>query len=959
MPQIRNTRELREAATNRNFLNDRYPQYRTVNQFTRKLMDLQDKLKNVPEEIQLHTQVSKYAKDLMTLQMHGIPLTTEDELSTAITDVTVDLPYFLKTPTADGEEKTGYQQLVEAGDKYGVFSKAELDEALTLVGQGMGVDLGVDAPDKEKQKEEEEKEAQRKAEEEAKQAQAHAEQQAAIDAQANIAMLEDEAEQKRIEEEMAGEVREEAEELPPFTDKWLQQHRETLRKNTGKYMPQGPLPQKREIGDTLYMQKSGQDVGYALKRMGILETGYEEYPPERKGAPSVFVMKDGKIKSLKEAGLWISRKKGNLTEGNPELTKAVLRGEVFAYPPGERYPVQIQGNMEKHGSSMNVTHSAPLDPSGAVRRLEIPPEPPVTREPRWYHRAFKFWGNNRRICEEYAATSAAHEKWQREAEKFIAEQSKSMPESDMTARTIEDQYGALRTEKALDAELRAAHQKYRADVQEKKNARLKETTKKAGEVEYGVSIADNVYAAKPKIKEDWVFEGAFEVSGKLYRRNDFDKLTSADIDPASVKIGDKPLTEHEFAAIAMFGALDPKLGLQAQKKSVSDPAPILQGLQKDGYTQAEAEQIISNSVRNAYTVDILHIETRMNKHFETAVNGGRKRAEEALKAYPQDKSKLADILADGVGYAAEMAGTTQHRLYPGDPGIDGLVQLGGEMLDLAERDPELKAMVKEKFEAKDKAFCDGMNKKIAPFARDGKGLLKPKSFEEAVKHVRQYEKFMDITQKAYDATKALQQADAEGTTLAQDVKRGYIKDILKANMVTAIYEKQHADRINSSKSTGVNDSVLALNKYTDDMSMRIMQAEEADENDIGLGAQSGASTMPTNAPGLISSGIQNRFIEKPPVLQTIGNPEQMEELDRQAEQIMEQDGLDKLDLEKLNNVLYHEHTHPSAYRGDGMILRTAKLAEPQQAGPEQPQLQKQQEQQEIVEEQPQPGGMMV
>jgi hypothetical protein len=83
----------------------------------------------------------------------------------------------------------------------------------------------------------------------------------------------------------------------------------------------------------------------------------------------------------------------------------------------------------------------------------------------------------------------------------------------------------------------------------------------------------------------------------------------------------------------------------------------------------------------------------------------------------------------------------------------------------------------------------------------------------------------------------------------------------------------------------------------------------------------------------------------------------MAELDKQAEQIMEQDGLDKMDLEDLNEKLYHDNMHKSPYWADSMILRTAKLAEPQKAGPEQPQLQKQQGQQEL--EQPQAGGMMV
>ena len=204
MPPIRNARELTQQARSRNFLNSSSPEFQTVNRFTQKLLDLQDQLKG-DSDVALREQVAKYSRDLMNLQMHNTPMVSPDALSTSITNVTVDLPYYLKTPGMD-DGKTGYQKLVEAGDKYGTFTKAELDEAMTLVGQGMDVDLGVDDPEKEKQKE-----AQRRAEEEAQQAQAEAEQQAVIDAQANIGILDVEEEQKQPVEEQAGEAKGEPE----------------------------------------------------------------------------------------------------------------------------------------------------------------------------------------------------------------------------------------------------------------------------------------------------------------------------------------------------------------------------------------------------------------------------------------------------------------------------------------------------------------------------------------------------------------------------------------------------------------------------------------------------------------------------------------------------------------------------------------------------------------------------
>ena len=48
------------------------PKYAVVNNFNRKLLDLQDKLKNTNER-ELSEKVSRFAKDLMTLQMHDSP----------------------------------------------------------------------------------------------------------------------------------------------------------------------------------------------------------------------------------------------------------------------------------------------------------------------------------------------------------------------------------------------------------------------------------------------------------------------------------------------------------------------------------------------------------------------------------------------------------------------------------------------------------------------------------------------------------------------------------------------------------------------------------------------------------------------------------------------------------------------------------------------------------------------
>ena len=118
-----------------------------------KLMDLQDKLRAELGGAELGNQAGKFARGLMDLQMHDSSVISPASLSGAVTTVTLDLPNFLKQRGKDAEGKTGYQRLVEAGEKYGSFSREELDRALDVVGKGMDLDLG----DPAKQKEEEEK----------------------------------------------------------------------------------------------------------------------------------------------------------------------------------------------------------------------------------------------------------------------------------------------------------------------------------------------------------------------------------------------------------------------------------------------------------------------------------------------------------------------------------------------------------------------------------------------------------------------------------------------------------------------------------------------------------------------------------------------------------------------------------------------------------------------------------
>jgi len=295
MPPLRNIDELRRAAQGNSFLRNGTAQYETVRNFTQKLLDLRDILDRIPEESYMTRQLNKFTGDLTTLQMHDAPFVDEDRLSTAISDIVVDLPYFLDRKQNTEGGKSGYESLAEAGEKYGLFTRGELDEALNTVSRGMDMDVRFG--------------------------------EAARQQQAAGAQPEAEAvPEPEVQDEGPVEIQ--------YTDEWYRAHRNAIGQNQTEYRAQRETLDGPMENDEYAVNFAAGSIAYNLRDLGVLKTGLEEFPPQRKGAPSVFIVKDGKISTLEEAGLWICRKVGGETKHNPEIARAAMRGELFSYLPG-------------------------------------------------------------------------------------------------------------------------------------------------------------------------------------------------------------------------------------------------------------------------------------------------------------------------------------------------------------------------------------------------------------------------------------------------------------------------------------------------------------------------------------------------------------------------------------------------------------------------------------------------
>ena len=669
--------------------------------------------------------------------------------------------------------------------------------------------------------------------------------------------------------------------------------------------------------ERLALEQSWDKLEPLFAELGIGIEQSNPAVPKSSGVPRVFLVKDGKVSTLEENGLQV---------GTVGFGEAMMRGEVFAFPAGSKEAVQLQLTVDKNkGANAEVGYSEPLKQvtdSGKVQEFEnaeklAKEEPERKPKPKWYHRAFQFWGSNRQICEDYEKAEQAHKAWEEKVEKLV----RAKPEQNSVARAVEDQFGAFRTEVALKDELKekAARDKARQELEKRKQ--LVKHLKQADRINHGIEVIENIYAAKPVIREEFTGKRRND-NDRDYVEEDFKKLTTADIDLSKMQIGGKAVTEKEFAHLGMFAAHDPEIGMQNQKAAVADPAPIVAGCKQLGYTEQEAKEIVTASSCQTYSMDILHKDSRMFKYFD-AVNAGRDKAAEAVKEYQEGKKeKLAEILSRAVEHVGYQAGVSR------DLGMPGYAKLGCEAIDIMKRDQELYDLAKKSYEERDKGFCDRHQ------------LYKHRSFEQLIRDTRAANTLGEIEQKGLDGESNLLKATTGDIKLTAGEKKGYIKDVLRANLVDWLVQKDTNKMGNTHKETAQNKDLIKFQNYVGDLSMKIaMQDEEAD-----IVAQGGGSSLPTKLPSLLTAGLSVRAQHKAPTLYDVTKPEWMAQMDQTLERIVKMEGLDKMTLDELSAKLVLPSKAMSRYGQDKIIelanivnlpeKKTEGPAQQKQVGPE-------------------------
>ena len=624
MPPIKNVRELKEKAQGRNFLNNGYEPYTTVQTFTRNLMELQNKLIEEPGQKQFAERVGKYANALMTLQMNG-DAGVEPRLGGAIEQMG-DLPNFLNQLQTDEKGKTGYERLVEAGEKYQVFTRAELDNALTLVSQGMqlGLELG------EQKKEEPQKEEPKK-------------------------------ERPFIPYEQRGP---------------LMALEENLRNSRKEYyMPQRELPtsENERLSDKKIEYLNRMQIQKFSYQLGIDFTDPEGKVPETDGVPRLFILDENEPTNPR------SLNDMNVKAGSRQFWELAQQGKMFAFPAGSKEAVQVYVMNRGGGQAPELFVTGPLSRTGdkegdeyIYNRLSQPirrKDPPEVKAPGFFARLLNRINSNwfKKENEEYQNYIKTCEQNQKEFdekskayEKDLAEsQEKSIRLGNKMDKALKGLFAGRRDDMSILQEL-ADHNAALKEANKGAEQRERESLAKIAQqnVVHSTKGLDNLpslFGPKPAPLQEYL-------QGQQYTKESFKDLKEINLE--GMKIGDVQVDDKLFANIAFNATLDINMTADKYKKSkekdkLGDPYVTYAA---EGMSKKEIDEAIVFATHGLMVSDLCKPDLRSqfdHAYFNSEIKPGREKAEKALQAYKDgDLKPLAEII---VNAADNTVKTSKHN----------------------------------------------------------------------------------------------------------------------------------------------------------------------------------------------------------------------------------------------------------------------------------------------------------
>ncbi|MBO6157862.1 MAG: hypothetical protein J6P72_01215 [Firmicutes bacterium] len=470
---------------------------------------------------------------------------------------------------------------------------------------------------------------------------------------------------------------------------------------------------------------SDQDVmllnrGFRMEeRLGIIPTEDGKVPKDAQGNDRIFIMK----KNEKGRDVPMSLEDAGLELGSRAFWEQARLGNVFAYPAGDADPVQILPLM-KNMSGAEIKYSRPIKPQD----LPHAPQPP---KPNFWNR---LW---RRVVKSYQEKINNYENWIKDR------QTNPHRLSEMAVSRMQN-------------DLQAEADKARADGKiialKKKNQRALDDVKTNGEKVTGMDNGMSLYGPKPRLKQTLL-----KAEGKtgLYSQQEFDALETFD-DVEQIRIGGEGISDEDFAALSMLASCQPKF----QKES-----PLISTYQVEygekmqelfGLSEEEKNSVVAYHADTNTTTDYLLHNPRQNngRAIPKTVAPAKREVYAMLKKYdpkdPASKQDLAKLIAFGVKRSANRVSAQISSFR--DCSFN-YFRLAGRAADLLERDPDLKKM----------AFEAGLS-------------------EADIACVKGMVALDELDSKRFEAKKALYQAGAEGRELDPETRKGYLRDILKANL---------------------------------------------------------------------------------------------------------------------------------------------------------------------------------
>ena len=386
--------------------------------------------------------------------------------------------------------------------------------------------------------------------------------------------------------------------------------------------------------------------------------------PSTNGVPRAFIMTRGEDGQEKMTGL----NEAGIKFGSAEFWKQAQLGNMFVYPAGEIYPVQIDLDL-----------TAPTSPNVSISKLIEPSQMPVPKlkQPgffqRMLHRVNKNWAS--RETRNYYASLEADKK---NAEKFdkIARD---------RVRGMADEVKELREREAeLEVE----------DRQSELEARAQQAKKSHEAKRDGLKTYKNMTAPDPVFDKDVEKIGSDKKG--LYSKEAFAKLRKIDANIADFKVGGEQISSEAYMGLVASCSMAPKNGENMFKAAQEYDPTALQCLKDAGIeTEGFMKKYPFAHMTVAYMDFLDHNSLRdgEDNQFEAAVDPGRVDAVKLLQDYqsgaPGSKKNMAEAITRGIKSASKLLGTDKINI------TNQMMKCGRIMnaaAELMEKDPQLKSI---------------------------------------------------------------------------------------------------------------------------------------------------------------------------------------------------------------------------------------------------------------------------